>query len=79
MIKIKLSSIWSNVNTTFNSLINSAAGNLCQVQAFIRMAILKDGQMLEVEINSIRWNLSDLCSVAFVGIVIFKLLSRLGS
>ena len=43
------------------------------------MAILKDGQMLEVEINSIRWNLSDLWSVAFVGIVIFKLLSRLGS
>ena len=36
-------------------------------------------QMLEVEINSIRWNLSDLCSVAFVRIVIFKLLSRLGS
>ena len=40
------------------------------------MAILKDCQMLEVEINSIRWNLSDLCSVAFVGIVIVKLLSR---
>ena len=55
-----MSSMQSNVNTTFNSLINSAAGNLCQVQAFIRMAILKDGQMLEVEINSIRWNLSDL-------------------
>ena len=40
------------------------------------MAKLKDCQMLEVEINSIRRNLSDLGSVAFVGIVIFKLLSE---
>ena len=33
------------------------------------MAIRKDCEMLEVEINSIRWNLSDLCSVALLGLL----------